>query len=173
MRTILAILLTMSSTTGCTQDKPVATLKYLEIQKVSEFYEIKFASDIDLDTIFNPELGEKIVSQRLVCALEGDQDFSVNHSMQRYLRGDVNIASTTSRTQSDKFVYLSKANFYESFDKDTSRKYIADAPLRKILQAQSAIPCKIVMTVYAKRPYYSSTMLVPTQDILKYLPPAD
>jgi len=170
MRAILAILLTLASTAGCTQDKPVASLTYQEVQRVSDFYHIKFSSDLDLDAIFNPEQGEKVVSQRLVCALEGDHDFSVSHSLQRYLRGDVSIAPASDPAKSSRFIYLSKANFYESFDKDTSRKYISDASLRKMLQAQTAIPCKIVMTVYAKRPYYSKTMLIPTQDILKQIP---
>lgn len=170
MRTILAIVLALASTTGCTQDKPVATPTYMNVLGGANSYEIKFSSDIDLNKIYNPELGEKVVAQNLVCALEGDHDFSVKHSLQRYLRGDVSAVSATDPAHPNKFVYVSNANFFETFDNDSSRKYISDASLRKMLQARPAIPCKIVMTVYAKRPYYSATMLIPTQDILKQLP---
>lgn len=172
MRSILAILLALASATGCSQDKPIATLKYLEMHRVSDSYEIKFSSNLDLNALFNPELDEKVVSQRLVCALENDQDFSVKHSLQRYLRGDVSTVALATPSHAREFVYLSNANFFESFDNDRSRKYISDASLRKILQAKPSIPCKIVMTIYAKQAYYSATMLMPTQDILKLLPAA-
>ena len=39
----------------------------------------------------------------------------------------------------------------------------------KILAGKNAVPCKVVMTVYMERPYYSAAMLIPVQDIFKQI----
>jgi hypothetical protein len=169
MRILITALIITFSASGCSHAKPIAKPEYSEVKRSSNFYEIGFKSDINLDTIFTSEEGEKVVTNRLVCALEDDHDFSVKHSLQRYFRGEISVVSTQPE-KSGKFAYVSKGNFYESFDKDTSRKYISDDSLRNILSKSKSLPCKVVMTIYLKDPYYSATMFIPVQDILKELP---
>ncbi len=155
---------------GCSHAKPIANLKYAEINKVPRAYEIKFSSDLNLDTLFNPDADEKVVARRLICALEDDHDFSVKHTIKRFFRGEFIALPAAPASQAGQFHYLAKSDFYETLDDDASRDHISDETLRKLLSGKKTIPCKVVMTVYMKEPYYSATMLVPVSDILKQIP---
>ena len=155
---------------GCSHAKPVANLTFSEIKKVTRAYEIKFSSDINLDALFNPDADEKVVARRLICALEDDHDFSVKHSLDRYYRSEFTAIAAVPSSPPGRFHYLAKSDFYETFDEDASRQHITDEALRKLLSGKKTIPCKVVMTVYMKQPYYSATMLIPAEDILKQIP---
>lgn len=88
MHVLLSILVISTLAAGCSLPKPVAKLTYTEITKVTRAYEIKFSSDLNPDTLFNPDVDEKVVVRRLICALDDDADFSVKHTLKRYFRGE-------------------------------------------------------------------------------------
>ncbi len=170
MRTAFALLLVFVTTTGCTQSKPLVTPSFIGIQKIPHFYQIQFASDVALSSIFDEKAGEKVVSNRLLCALEDDQNFSVGRAIERTLTAELPAAPQPVASSAGRFVYEARANFYENADNESSRRLIPPDPLRSILLKRESIACKVVMTVYLKKPYYSAAMYIPTSAILKELP---
>ena len=170
MRTLLAVCLFCVPLSACSAKKPVADLAFSHFKKAGDAYEVGFKSNIDLDALYASEKDEKVVSRRLICALDKDRDFSVNHSLQKYLRGEI---APLAQKQPSTYSYLAHADFYKSFDNDTTRQYIDERELAEILSKTPEIACKVVMTVYMKSPYYSATMLIPAGEILKVISPAN
>jgi hypothetical protein len=114
----------------------------------------------------DPAGKRKVVTRQLRCALKEDQDFSDEHVIERY--GEGQVIKECAWSDDGRLYYTSL--FFETFNKDTTRKYISGEELKRILGHREKIPCKVVMTIYLSNPYYSATMWVPSAEILKVLP---
>lgn len=167
IRRVILFLIVLAITPACSQSRPVANLKFVEALNGVSHIKLRYRSNTDFDSVVDPEGKRKVVSRRLLCALGDDQDFSVDHVIERYAAGELFKESALSPTE---IAYVTPVYFFETFDKDTTRKYIDGEKLRMLLSRREKIPCKVVMTVYLSSPYYSSTMWIPTSKILKVLP---
>lgn len=159
-------MLVLTILSGCSSvKKPIAQISFLGIHKVEQQYQIEFKSNIDLDLLYSETDGEKVVSRRLVCSLGDDVNLSVGLSLEEFFRGNVGVASIDLNSQGTAFRYQSVGNFYVSRDQGASKQVINDAELIRVLGLRATIPCRVSMTIYLEKPYYSSTMQIPTASI--------
>lgn len=147
-------------------EKPVAQIDFQGIYKTEDQYRIKFVSSVNLDILYNEQNDEKVVSRRLVCSLVDDVNFSVDHNLEKFFRGHFEVSLTSSNMEDGPFKYESIGNFYFSQDRGTSKRVIDDIDLIQTLRLRTTIPCRVVMTIYLRRPYYSTIMHIPTAEIV-------
>lgn len=167
MRSVLLFSILLAAVPACSPNRPVANLKFVEATNSGSHIRIHYQSDTDFDSVVDRAGKRKVVTTRLRCALEEDQDFSVGHIIERYGEGQDIKEEVFSKTI---IGYIATMYFFETFNKDTTRRYISGEELRVILGRREKIPCKVVMTIYLSRPYYSATMWIPSSEILKALP---
>jgi hypothetical protein len=167
MRGILLLLIMLAITPSCSQSRPVANLTFVEATNGVSHIKLRYRSDIDFDAVVDPAGNRKVVSRRLLCALEADQDFSVDHVIERYGAGEVIKQRVLSPTAIE---YVTPVYFLETHDKDTTRQYIRGEKLKIVLGNREKMPCKVVMTIYLSSAYYSATMWIPISEIRKVLP---
>lgn len=183
IKTISFIFITSFLCTSCMpHNKPVANIEYSGVTSIEKTfsssqengepirakeYTMLFTSDIELLELFKKDDGDNpLVWARLVCALDNDVNFSVEHRMQRYIHGTVE-PDTQKIEPVTNFKYLSKFNFFETTDNGSSESYIDKEHLNYLLSKRTLIPCKVVMTVYLSSPYYSNTVNIPTKNLLR------
>lgn len=168
MRAIdLSLKITLALVIGAfSMEKPVAEIGYQGIYKSGGQYRVKFNSNINLDLLRSEINKEKVVSRRLVCSLLDDADLSVKHNLTKFFRGNFSASALNSNSEIIPFKYESVGNFYFSQDRGTSKRVIDDIVLIRILEMRTTIPCRVVMTIYLRKPYYSTTMHIPAADIV-------
>lgn len=147
-------------------EKRVAEIGCEGVCKTEDQYRIKFESNINLDLLYGEKNDEKVVSPRLVCSLVDDVDFSVDHNLVKFFRGHFEVGSIKSNLEESQFNYESIGNFYISQDRGTSKRVIDDIDLIQILRLRTTISCRVVMTIYLRKPYYSTIMHIPTAEIV-------
>lgn len=163
----LLLTLAFGFVTGCfSMEKPVAQIDFQGIYKAEDQYRIRFKSSINFDLLYSEQNDEKVVSRRLVCSLVDDVNFSVDHNLRKFFRGNFEVSSTNSNMEESLFNYESIGNFYFSQDRGSSKRIIEDIDLIQILRQRTTIPCRVVMTIYLRKPYYSTIMHIPTADIV-------
>lgn len=149
-----------------TSSKPVAHLEFSSIHQSEGRYAITFYSDKDIDGLFIPKNGEKIVSRSLICALGNDLDFRVEHNLEKLFDGDLVLEK---KEKAQRYKYVSNGNFFRSWDKDTYRRTIDSKEVVRLIRDKQDVDCKIVVTVYLHQPYYSATMKIPVVELLRVL----
>ena len=50
-----------------------------------------------------------------------------------------------------------------------SRRDLSTTELNHLLSNQQHIPCKVVVTAYGYKPYYSNTLYIPVADLLRQI----
>ena len=152
---------------GCTSaEAPVAKLSFSSIYKAGTEYSIIFRADRDMESFFSYN-GKKVVVQRLVCALDEDRDFKIEHDMHRFFRGDLTLQE---KETEHRYRYVSNGNFFTSLDNGGHKRVIQSDEVLRLLADEVTIDCKVVMTIYLSKPYYSDTMKIPVvamTDVLK------
>ena len=152
---------------GCSVgDRPDAHLSFSKFYQSEARYAIEFYSDRDIDRLFFPEKGEKTVSRSLICALEKDQDFRVEHSLAKLFDGGLNLEG---REGVQRYKYSSAGNFFLTWDGDARRRTLDSREVLKLLEDKQEINCKVVVTVYLHRPYYSQVMKIPVSALVNVL----
>ncbi|WP_236177228.1 MULTISPECIES: hypothetical protein [Pseudomonas] len=159
----------LAACSGCAKDhaKPPATLSFISVGRESGslLYDIRYESDIDVLDLFGR--GERVgmVSGTLNCALADDVDFSVGKAIQFSAVGLVD--SDKGRGESAGFSYLTNAFLVETSSNRSSQRQLSAAELNQLLSGKQQIPCKVVVTAYGYKPYYSNTMNLPVADLLR------
>lgn len=163
------VLVVLTCMVGCEVDKPAANLTFSSIQKAHKGYVIEFYSDIDIDSLFSSEHTRKIISRQLVCALENDRDFSVEHNMAKFFGGDVELQEGNTDKSGKKHRYLSNGLFYFNFDEGSRFARLAEDEVIDLISNTAEIDCKVVMTVFLSKPYYSATMKIPAREVVRLM----
>lgn len=143
---------------------PAAAIDFVRFAQAGDNYTLTFASETDFFAPSWQEGGRSVVGRSLVCSLDDDADFSVDHAMPRYLRGNVDPlghAGTPAR-----FTYAATVNFRETRDEGTSDSLIGNAEVNRLLAGRATVPCKVVVILLPGKPYYSKTMQVPVAALL-------
>lgn len=143
---------------------PAAAIDFVRFAQAGDNYTLTFASDTDFFAPSWQEGGRSVVGRSLVCSLGDDADFSVDHAMPRYMRGNVDPlgrAGTPAR-----FTYAATVNFKETRDGGTSDSFIGNADVNRLLAGRTVVPCKMVVILLPGKPYYSKTMPVPVAALL-------
>ncbi|MHA3736856.1 hypothetical protein ACXR0M_14445 [Pseudomonas sp. Eth.TT006] len=165
-RLLLCGLLAICS--GCAKDhvKPPANLSFESVEREkSLLYAIRYQSDVDVLDLF--DRGERVgmISGMLRCALADDHDFSVGKAMQFSAFGL--IRSDETENNKAKFSYLTHAFLSETSSNRNSERELSVEELNQLLANKQQIPCKVVVTAYGYKTYYSNTMNLPVADLLR------
>lgn len=97
---------------GCfSRKKPNAELMFSSFEKSDARYSIAFYSNLDIDSLFSPAGGEKTVARSLVCALERDNAFKVEHNISKIFDGDLVL---NGKAAQNKYRYISTGNFFQA-----------------------------------------------------------
>ena len=153
---------------GCARDhvKPPANLSFVSVERQkSLLYDVRYQSDVDVLNLF--DRGERVgmASGMLKCALEDDQDFSVGKAIRFSAVGLV--TSEISEDGKAGYSYLTSAFMVETSSNRSSERNLSVAELNQLLANKQQIPCKVVVTAYGYKPYYSNTMNLPVADLLR------
>ncbi|MFJ4605442.1 hypothetical protein [Pseudomonas atacamensis] len=165
-RFLLCALLAVCS--GCAKDhaKPPANLNYVSVERESfRLYAIRYQSDVDVLDLFNRGEGVGMASGTLECALADDHDFSVDKAMQFSAVGLID--SYVSKREKEKSSYLTSAFLVETSSDRSSQRHLSTTELNNLLYNKTQIPCKVVITAFGYKTYYSNTMNIPTADLLR------
>ncbi|WP_339451025.1 hypothetical protein [Pseudomonas sp. EA_5y_Pfl2_R50] len=165
-RLLLCGLLAMCS--GCAKDhaKPPANLSFKSVEKEkSLLYVIRYRSDVDVLDLF--DRGERVgmISGMLHCALADDHDFSVGKAIRFSAFGLVR--SEKNEDNKAGFSYLTRAFLSETSSDRSTERDLSAPELNHLLANKQQIPCKVVVTAYGYKPYYSNTMNIPVADLLR------
>ncbi|WP_238350005.1 hypothetical protein [Pseudomonas sp. SWRI111] len=101
----------------------------------------------------------------LKCALAEDQDFSVGKGIRFSAFGL--IRSDKTEANSAKFSYFTRAFISETSSDRSSERNLTNVEMNNLLSNKTQVPCKVVITAYGYKPYYSNTMNIPTADLLR------
>lgn len=167
MKRICTLLLVALIALGCSDPKPIAKLRYTKLTEQPSIFAVEFDSDINLEELFAKNKHQKIVVKKLMCPLGDDQNFDVEHNMQHFFRGGLQLQGATEIGERTTYRYLSRGYFYENTPGRTDMKFLSGAALAGVLGSKKSVPCKVIMTVYMSSPYYSETMSIPVEDILR------
>lgn len=77
------------------------------------------------------------------------------------------IRSDENAQQTGTFSYLTRAFMVETSSDRSSERNLSVAELNHLLSKKQQIPCKVVVTAYGYKPYYSNTLHIPVADLLR------
>ncbi|WP_238344750.1 hypothetical protein [Pseudomonas sp. SWRI81] len=168
MKKLLAVLLIIFCA-SCAKDHsvPPANLNFLSVEKEgnSSLYAVYYGSDVDLLNLFNRGKRVGAASTMLECALGDDQDFSITNRL-RYSAYGV-IDEDASNKARGRFNYVTSAFLRQTPDNGSTQDNLSVPELNALLSQRKSVPCKVVVTAYGYKPYYSNTMNIPTADLLR------
>lgn len=159
----ILLLATLSTTSCAADDRPPAALEFKSFDRTPDGYRVRFVSDVDLSR----REDEMRVGEWLVCELDGDTDFSVQHRISQFARGDIAPdRGDAADGGGGGWTYRADIDFYQTLDQGTSEQYLESDEVRKLLARRQVIACRVVMTIYLGQPYYSRTMQMPVREIV-------
>ncbi|WP_460120312.1 hypothetical protein [Pseudomonas sp. H3_G09] len=155
--------------TSCAKDHsvPPANLNFhtLEREGHSSLYAFYYGSDVDLLDLFNRGKRVGAASTMLKCALGEDEDFSITNRFRYSAYGLVD--EDASNKARGRFNYVTSAFLSQTQDNGSTQDNLSVPELNDLLSRKKSIPCKVVITAYGYKPYYSNTMNIPTADLLR------
>ena len=165
-RLFLCVVLAVCS--GCAKDhlQPPANLSYVSVDRSSSLlYVIKYQSDVNVLNLFGRGERQGMASGTLRCALADDHDFSVGKAIQFSAVGLVD--SDVRENGNSKFSFSTSTFITETSSNRSTERDLSAAELNQLLSNKQQIPCKVVVTAYGYKPYYSNTMNIPVADLLR------
>jgi hypothetical protein len=146
--------------------EPPALLQFVSFTKKTYGYDFEFTSDTDFFATYWVRGRRPVVVRWLVCSLDDDTNFAVDHTLKRFMRGSIEPVLRHAVDQRLKFSYTTHLNFSVTNDQGTSDDDLSSQEVNRLLADRTTIPCKVVMTIYLSKPYYSKTMHVPAKALL-------
>lgn len=167
MKRVLFPLLIALLGSGCSETKPIANLKFIKIYQLPAVVVVEFDSDTELEALYAANKHQKIVVKKLLCALGGDQNFDVEHSMQHFFRGNMQLVGSSTVEGKKSYRYASRGDFYQNSPGQRDMNLLRGDALRTMLSDKKSVPCKVIMTVYMAEPYYSAPLLIPVNELIR------
>jgi hypothetical protein len=170
LRKIVAPLLIALACSACMKDhhQPIANLAYLRVEPEAErvSFNLFFASEIDLDEVYSRLDGSGKIGQSLSCSLERDPVFAMDHVIPLFGSGTLERVGQ----EQGRYLYRSSLHFSETTDEGRSDRFIDQRRFNEALAGRTTVPCKVVMTAYGYRAYFSNTLMLPAGEVLPLLP---
>jgi len=154
--------------TGCvkTASIPPADLTLLSFGPgASQLLTARFSSTVDLQRAFNDYENANQLVPTLICSLDGDGDFSTEHEIAVKAEGRVSASSDSQAN--DRF--FSELIFYYRDANGTQRDLNDYDAFKPLLAAQASVPCKVRITAYGYKAYYTHTLLIPSPLMLEQM----
>jgi len=154
------VYLTLLLCAGCvkTANIPPAdlTLSSFELGP-NNLFTVKFTSTVDLVNAFNDFENSNQLTPTLICSLDGDMDFSSEHSINIKAEGLVNAISQTRPN----YTFTSELVFYNTRPDGTQLDLNDYEAVRPLLVNKALIPCKVRITAYGYKTYYTKSLIIP------------
>lgn len=155
-------------TSACMKDhgEPIAKLSYSRLTDGPGYgyFDIHFSSNLDLDEVYS-HLDSGKIGQSLICSLEKEPVFEMSHVIPVY--GTALIRRDPSAPG---FSYTGSIKFAETLDGGDSDTLIYRSRFRALTEGRTAIPCKMYMTAFGYKAYYSDSMYVPVAELIRFIP---
>lgn len=158
------VYLTLLLCAGCvkTANIPPADLTFSSFELgPNNLFAVKFTSTVDLTNAFNDYENTNQLTPTLTCSLEGDMDFSSEHAINIKAEGLV-VANSEAKPN---FAFTSELVFYNTRPDGTQHDLNDYNAIRWILTKKSSIPCKVRITAYGYKAYYTNTLIITTKKI--------
>lgn len=152
---------------GCARapGKQQAELNYQAIERVnSNSYVITYTSNMDLLNVFDRSKGEGQLETLLVCSLDGDPDFSVDHVIENTFTGVIHAREAP---PAPPFLFKTIGILSFNYDDGGSSRILNSKELSTLLRKRSEVACVVSITVFGYKAYYSRPMHIPTADFIK------
>ena len=166
MKTLSLIVLSMALS-ACMKDhgQKAADLAFISFKRDSQayYYQVSFSSNIELLNLFKPSQELSVISKKLICSLDTPAVFDMNHRIDTYAEGDFSKVGSSSLG----FEYESNIYFAQSNSQGTSFDYLSAADISKQLAERTSLPCKVKITLFPYRAYYSNTLNIPVKQVLE------
>ena len=152
---------------SCTAKAPTAQINYLGIKAVGFNYHVKFASDVHILELFSNNRHQRVVFAELVCSMDADHNFDVEHRLKYSAHGGFDLLEKISVSGKPMYVFDADIGFWKASESEMgSDRSLPRDEIGELLKKTAAIPCKVRMTVNFSEPYYSEAFFVPSRDIL-------
>lgn len=152
-------------TSGCVKDHGIDPLP-LRFQSFTDSkyrYDLRFQADEDLLSLFERHTGTGQISERLVCALDGDENFDLEHVITYNLSGSPEFES---RAPDGSFNYLARMSFDKTQPSRSSSTELNRETIQRLLEKRTTIPCKLYITAFPYHAYFSLVMRIPVSVLL-------
>ncbi|POA50421.1 hypothetical protein C1893_02425 [Pseudomonas sp. MPR-ANC1] len=146
---------------GCAKTPviPPAELALLSFEKsANNSFIVNFSSTVNLLIAFNHYERSNQLNPTLICSLDGDMEFSSEHAINVKAEGRVEENSENPSG----YEFTTELLFYNVRHDGTQHDLNDYEAIRPLLIKQSFIPCKVRITAYGYKAYYTQTLLIPS-----------
>ncbi|MPR03921.1 hypothetical protein [Pseudomonas kitaguniensis] len=144
------------------------TFKGFERREDSLLY-VTLESDQNLSKVFTLYEKKNQNTPKLVCTLNHDKNFDVNHTIKARGVGLLEADATPNNT--GKFYFRSSLSFNATEEREVPipTSITSGAVLENLLAGQQSIPCQVYITAYGFKAYYTNTVYIPTAELITHL----
>ncbi len=163
---ILAIAL-ICSACARTPNIPTASLTFLGFAHYGDtLLYVTLESDQDLSDVFNIYEKQNQNTPTLICSLDHDKNFDVNHTIK--MRGLGLLEADATPSKNGHFYFRSWLSFNTTEERGISipTPITSGTVLETLLAGQESIPCQVYITAYGFKAYYTNTVYIPTSDLI-------
>lgn len=143
---------------------PAPRIEFASIEYDSGLYTIRFRSDRDVVNLYKAHGISAQIGTWLSCSLDGDSDFSIEHEI--LLSGSASVRDVRIVEGDRRYEFSTVMMFQESIDGGSGSRFIRKEVLLSLLSKQQYIPCRVTLTAFLYKAYYSNVMYVPTTRII-------
>lgn len=152
-------------TSGCVKDHGIdpMPLRFLSFTDNTHRYDLRFQADEDLSSLFERHTGTGQISEGLVCALDGDENFDLEHVIVYNLSGWPDFES---RAADGSYNYLAQMRFSKTEPNRSTSTDLTRDTIQRLLEKRTTIPCKLYITAFPYRAYFTLVMRIPVSVLL-------
>ncbi|RBH52942.1 MULTISPECIES: hypothetical protein [Pseudomonas] len=167
-KTLLALAAAlMCSACARTPSIPPASLTFMGFAHYGDaLLYVTLESDQNLSEVFNLYERQNQNTPKLVCSLNHDKNFDVNHTIKA--RGIGLLEADATPSKNGHFYFRSWLSFNTTEEREISipASITSGAVLETLLAGQESIPCQVYITAYGFKAYYTNTVYIPTADLV-------
>jgi hypothetical protein len=168
----LLILATALICSACarTPNIPAASLTFVGFANYGDaLLYVTLESDQDLSEVFNIYEKQNQNTPKLVCSLNHDKNFDVNHTIKT--RGIGLLEADATPSKNGHFYFRSSLSFNTTEEREISipTPITSGAVLEALLAGQESVPCQVYITAYGFKAYYTNTVYIPTANLITHL----
>ncbi|MCV4264491.1 hypothetical protein [Pseudomonas capsici] len=156
------------SCTACvkTANIPPAELTLSSFGPAPDYpYTLDFTSSVDLQHAFNDYENSNQLPPMLICSLDPDAEFSIERPINIRAEGRVEASNKTKPNYS----FTSKLVFYYYNPDGSQRQHNDFEAIRPLLAKQESVPCKVRITAYGYKAYFTNTLFIPSAIIIEQI----
>ncbi|WP_103498603.1 MULTISPECIES: hypothetical protein [unclassified Pseudomonas] len=159
MKRSIAAMFAFSVLPGCVQTPriPATEIKLISIQAEEHLLKAHISANRELTSLFRTYENANQLPPSLICSLDGDRDFSVNHRIKLSASGTVELDQDQARN--GRFNYTAILFLVEKSD-GGSNYSVDPVQMMQLNALEPSISCKVAITAYGYKAFYSNEIEV-------------